>query len=94
MVAGKLARKFAFVACVAALFQASTISGARAESDLSGVWLPDIGDQRRQETANMPPWKPEILKQIKHLIAEEKAGRPFLVLGHCLPHGMSSQAGC
>lgn len=38
----------------------------------------------------MPPWKPEILKQVQHLIAEEKAGRPFLVLSHCLPHGMPS----
>jgi len=38
----------------------------------------------------MPPWKPEILKQVQHLVAEEKAGRPFLVLSHCLPHGMPS----
>lgn len=65
-------------------------SGARAEPDLSGVWIPDVGDQSRQETANMPPWTPEVLVQVKHLIAEEKAGRPFLVLSHCLPHGMPS----
>ena len=38
----------------------------------------------------MPPWKAEILSQVQHLIAEEKAGRPFLVLSHCLPHGMPS----
>ena len=31
-----------------------------------------------------------ILPQIQHMIAEEKAGRPFLVLSHCLPHGMPS----
>ena len=61
-----------------------------APPDLSGVWLPDIRDQRRQEKDNMPPWKPEILQQVQHLIAEEKAGRPFLVLSHCLPHGMPS----
>jgi len=38
----------------------------------------------------MPPWKPDILPQIQHMISEEKAGRPFLVLSHCLPHGMPS----
>jgi len=58
--------------------------------DLSGVWVPDIKDQRRQETSNMPPWNPQILPQVEHMIAEEKAGRPFLVLSHCLPHGMPS----
>ena len=87
MIAGKLATKFALVSCIVALFQTC---GARAEPDLSGVWIPDVKDQIRQETANMPPWKPEILKQVQHLIAEEKAGRPFLVLSHCLPHGMPS----
>lgn len=56
--------------------------------DFSGVWVPDVKDQKRQETANPPPWKEEILPQIKHLAAEEKAGRPFLVLNYCLPHGM------
>jgi hypothetical protein len=58
--------------------------------DFSGVWIPDVRDQKRQETANMPPWKAEILPQIQRMIAEEKAGRPFLVLSHCLPHGMPS----
>ncbi len=38
----------------------------------------------------MPPWKPEILPLVEHMIAEERAGRPFLVLSHCLPHGMPS----
>ncbi|MGO9397805.1 MAG: hypothetical protein ACLP19_08185 [Xanthobacteraceae bacterium] len=59
-----------------------------APSDFDGVWIPDVKDQHRQETENVPPWKPEILPQIQRLIAEEKAGRPFLVLSHCLPHGM------
>jgi hypothetical protein len=56
--------------------------------DLSGVWVPDTKDQKRQETSNVPPWKPEILPQIQHMAAEEKSGRPFLVLNYCLPHGM------
>jgi hypothetical protein len=74
--------------CLAAL---SVCSIARAApADFDGVWIPDVKDQHRQETANMPPWKPEILPQVQRLIAEEKAGRPFLVLSHCLPHGMPS----
>jgi hypothetical protein len=67
----------------------ASLAGA-APPDFGGVWIPDVKDQKRQETANMPPWKPEILSQIQHMIAEEKAGRPFLVLSHCLPHGMPS----
>jgi hypothetical protein len=86
----KLVKQFARVSCIAALFQMSAVFGVVAEPDLSGVWLPDIRDQKRQETANVPPWKPEILQQVQHLIAEEKEGRPFLVLSHCLPHGMPS----
>ncbi|WP_423968597.1 hypothetical protein [Bradyrhizobium sp.] len=83
--------KFAMACCAALLIGVSGVPKVQAEPpDLSGVWLPDIRDQKRQETANMPPWKPEILPQVKHLIAEEKAGRPFLVLSHCLPHGMPS----
>ncbi len=77
----------AIATCVASICSASK---AKAEPDLSGVWLPDVKDQKRQETQNIPPWKPEILPQFEHLIAEEKAGRPFLVLSHCLPHGMPS----
>jgi hypothetical protein len=56
--------------------------------DFSGVWVPDVKDQKRQETDNVPPWKQEVLPQIRHMEAEEKAGRPFLVLNYCLPHGM------
>ncbi len=66
-------------------------SHARAEPpDFNGVWIPDVKDQHRQEVENMPPWRPDILPQVQRLIAEEKAGRPFLVLSHCLPHGMPS----
>ena len=63
---------------------------AAAPSDFDGVWIPDVKDQHRQETENVPLWKREIVPQIQRLIAEEKAGRPFLVLSHCLPHGMPS----
>ena len=58
--------------------------------DLSGVWLPDVDDQNRQVTANPPPWKAVVAEQMRHLAAEEQAGRPFLVLNGCFPHGMPS----
>jgi hypothetical protein len=61
-----------------------------APPDLSGVWLPDVRDQHRQQFENVPPWKPEVRTQYQHMLDEEKAGRPFLVLSHCLPHGMPS----
>jgi hypothetical protein len=87
----KTVAKLAISCCAAALVGALVVTGALAGSpDFSGVWIPDVKDQKRQETANMPPWKPNILPQVQHMIAEEKAGRPFLVLSHCLPHGMPS----
>jgi hypothetical protein len=90
-VINRTAKAFALFVCVGAMMEFSAVAKALADQpDLSGVWLPDIKDQKRQETSNMPPWKPDILKQVQHLIAEEKAGRPFLVLSHCLPHGMPS----
>jgi hypothetical protein len=86
-----VAKKLAMICCAAALVEVFAVSWALAEPpDLNGVWIPDIRDQKRQETANAPPWKPDILPQIQHMVAEEKAGRPFLVLSHCLPHGMPS----
>ncbi|HVY63937.1 MAG TPA: hypothetical protein VHH11_03865 [Gammaproteobacteria bacterium] len=56
--------------------------------DLGGVWVPDVPDQRRQERANQVPWTAAVRTQIDHLFAEDKAGRPKLLLAHCLPHGM------
>lgn len=81
----------AIAGLVAALIGTIAVAGAFAKPpDLSGVWLPDVKDQVRQETQNIPPWKPEARSQFQHLVDEEKAGRPFLVLSHCLPHGMPS----
>ena len=81
--------KFA-VFCIALAFSAGAglHCAAAAPADFDGVWVPDVKDQHRQEAQNVPPWKPEIVPQIQRLIAEEEAGRPFLVLSHCLPHGM------
>jgi hypothetical protein len=58
--------------------------------DLSGIWVPDVKDQVRQEKSNEPPWTPSIAKQIAHLKAEENAGRPFPIIDHCFPTGMPS----
>jgi hypothetical protein len=58
--------------------------------DFSGVWLPDVGDQMQKVSSNTPPWTPAVAAQMAHLDAEEKAGRPFLVLNNCFPHGMPS----
>jgi hypothetical protein len=79
---------FLGAAAVLAILAASPARAAPADFD--GVWVPDVKDQHRQETQNAPPWKPNVVPQIQHMIDEEKAGRPFLVLGHCLPHGMPS----
>jgi len=88
---------FPFGAKEIAIFVAAVLSAGclaprafAGPSDFDGVWIPDVKDQVRQESANMPPWKAEILPQVQRLVAEEKAGRPFLVLSHCLPHGMPS----
>lgn len=59
--------------------------------DLSGTWSPDIRDQFAREDTNPPPWKPEIVDQVAHWIAEEGAGRPKGLFIDCLPHGMPSQ---
>ena len=56
--------------------------------DFGGTWTPDVPDQARQETQNMPPWKPKADKRIKHMIAETDAGRPFPIIDHCFPTGM------
>ena len=86
-----VAKKLAIVCCAAALVDVFAVSRVLAEPpELSGLWIPDVKDQKRQETENAPPWKPDILPQVQHMVAEEKAGRPFLVLSHCLPHGMPS----
>ena len=81
---------FLIAGSLCAALQVMAPASAHASADLSGVWIPDVKDQKRQEVTNMPPWTADALAQIQHLVAEEKAGRPFLVLSHCLPHGMPS----
>jgi hypothetical protein len=54
------------------------------------MWVPEVRDQMRQASANRPPWTPKVSAEMAKLEAEEKAGRPFLVLSGCFPHGMPS----
>jgi hypothetical protein len=58
--------------------------------DWSGVWNPNVTDQNAQIESNPMPWKAEVLPQIAHLIAEEKAGRPKGLFVDCLPEAMPS----
>jgi hypothetical protein len=58
--------------------------------DFSGVWTPIVSDQVAQERTNPPPWTPKVAKEIEHMYAEEKAGRPFPIIDHCFPTGMPS----
>jgi hypothetical protein len=81
-----------YVAPVTARAQPSAAEwSALAElPDFSGVWVPDVADQRRKERNERPPWTPAAQAQIDFLFAEDRAGRPKLILDHCLPHGMPS----
>jgi hypothetical protein len=84
-------KKFAIILCIGIFVGSFVVArSSAAPPDFSGVWIPDVKDQKRQETENAPPWKPDIQQQIQHMVAEEKAGRPFLVLSYCMPHGMPS----
>src|SRR5258706_16451005 len=51
--------------------------------DWSGVWNPKITDQDAQVKTNPPPWNEKAAKQIEHMFAEEKAGRPPLIFFGC-----------
>jgi hypothetical protein len=58
--------------------------------DWSGVWNPKITDQDQQVKTNPPPWNEKAAKQIEHMFAEEKAGRPPPIFVECLPEAMPS----
>ena len=56
--------------------------------DWSGVWVPDVTDQKNQETSNTPPWNSVVAPQMSKLVKDEKEGHPFYVLKGCVPYGM------
>src|SRR5258708_12034390 len=77
----KVAKKLGIFCCAVTLVGVFVVSRAFAgPPDLSGVWLPDIRDQKRQKTAQAPPWNPEILPQIHPIAPHDKRQRTFLCL--------------
>ncbi len=58
--------------------------------DFRGTWVPDVRDQNRRIKDDPTPWTPKIAAEMANLEAEEKAGRPFLVLSGCFAHAMPS----
>ncbi len=75
---------------------ASSGPAAKAWADLarlpdwSGIWIPDQEDQNRQMVSNPPPWTPEAARQIRALVAQERAGDPRGLFTDCLPEAMPS----
>jgi uncharacterized membrane protein len=69
---------FAIAAALIGMFVVSR--AVAAPSDFDGVWLPDVKDQKRQETQNVPPWKPEIVPQIwgAFVVAVSSGGLLFI----------------
>lgn len=58
--------------------------------DWSGVWNPKVTDQDAQAKTNPPPWNEKVAKEIEHMWAEEKAGRPRLIFYGCFPEAHPS----
>jgi hypothetical protein len=58
--------------------------------DLSGIWLPDLQDQRDQEDGNPPPWTPKAKAMMDAMIARENDGGSHGIFVNCLPQGMPS----
>jgi hypothetical protein len=56
--------------------------------DWSGIWVPDISDQRSQQAQGKIPWSPEAANKISEMTAAEAAGHPAGIFNDCLPEGM------
>ncbi len=56
--------------------------------DWSGIWFPDLADQRRQVAGNPPPWTEAAAAQVRELVQQERAGHPKLIFSGCLPESM------
>ncbi len=58
--------------------------------DLSGVWTPGPIDRFGPGSTTVPPWRPEIAKQVEALKALDAEGRPQNIYINCLPEGLPS----
>jgi hypothetical protein len=56
--------------------------------DWSGIWVPDVPDQRAQMAENATPWNTASGETIRDMIAADRAGRPAGIFNDCLPEGM------
>jgi len=56
--------------------------------DWSGLWTPDVADQRAQAVENSTPWTDNSAEEISFMLAEDVAGRPAGIFNDCLPEGM------
>jgi hypothetical protein len=56
--------------------------------DWSGIWIPDVADQRRQVRGNPAPWTAEAGAEIATMLQAEESGRPAGIFNDCLPEGM------
>lgn len=95
---GNLTRKtlFCFAALCSSLVVAQVDEGFTAEDyaelanlpDWSGLWIPDVADQRRQENENLIPWTEEAGLEISNMYTADKTGNPAAIFNDCLPEGM------
>ena len=56
--------------------------------DWSGIWIPDVPDQRLQVLGNPAPWTVEAEENISEMLQSDSAGRPAGIFNDCLPEGM------
>tara|TARA_R110000772_G_scaffold14958_5_gene42769 strand:+ start:89 stop:877 length:789 start_codon:yes stop_codon:yes gene_type:complete len=56
--------------------------------DWSGIWTPDVADQRRQATENLTPWTAEAAREISDMLLADVSGNPAGIFNDCLPEGM------
>ena len=83
----------AIVLFALALIGMSVVSRAyAAPPDFDGVWLPDVKDQKRQETENVPPWKPDISRKLRKWLPRKKRGGRSWFSAIVCP--TACQAGC
>jgi hypothetical protein len=58
--------------------------------DWSGVWTPNMSDQKARIKTDPIPWSPQAAAQVEKLNAAEKAGDPKGLFVNCLPEAMPS----
>lgn len=58
--------------------------------DWSGIWTPNVADQRAQAAANLTPWTEAAGLEISNMLAADIAGTPAGIFNDCLPEGMPS----